>query len=44
MMNKLCFKVFDRTLRNILKFEDEENSKNLFVGKVVVMRVISCLL
>ena len=37
MINRLCFEAFDRTLRDIMKIENEENSKNPFDGKVVVL-------
>jgi len=37
MKNKLCFKVFDRTLRDIIKIEKEINGKKSFGGKVIVL-------
>jgi len=37
MMNMLCFEAFERTLRDIMKVVDEENSKKPFGGKVVVL-------
>ena len=37
MMNRLCFEAFERTLRDIMKSQNEENSKKPFGGKVVVL-------
>jgi energy-coupling factor transporter ATP-binding protein EcfA2 len=37
MMNKFCFEAFDRTMRDIMRVEDEENLKKPFGGKVVVL-------
>jgi len=37
MINRLCFEAFDRTLRDIMKSQNEENSKKPFGGKVVVL-------
>jgi len=37
MMNRLCFEAFDRTLRDIMKSQSEENSQKPFGGKVVVL-------
>jgi len=37
MMNRLCFEAFDRTLRDIMKSQNEENSQKPFGGKVVVL-------
>jgi len=36
MMNKLCFQAFDRTLRDIMRAINEDNSDKPFGGKVVV--------
>jgi len=38
IMNKLCVEAFERTLRDIMKSQSEENSKKPFGGKVVVLR------
>jgi len=37
MMNRLCSEAFDRTLRDIMKSQNEENSQKPFGGKVVVL-------
>jgi ATP-dependent DNA helicase PIF1 len=37
MMNRFCFEAFDRTMRDVMRFEDEANLKRPFGGKVVVL-------
>jgi len=37
MMYRLCFEAFDKTLRDIMKSQIEENNKKPFGGKVVVL-------
>jgi len=37
MMNRMCFEVFDRTLRDIMEIVDECNNCKPFGGKVVVL-------
>jgi len=36
-MNKLCFEVFDKTLRDIMRAKNEDNIERPFGGKVVVL-------
>lgn len=37
MMNKLCFQAFDRTMRDLMRVESEDNMNKPFGGKVVVL-------
>ncbi|XP_057444098.1 ATP-dependent DNA helicase RRM3-like [Lotus japonicus] len=37
MLNKNCFETLDKTLRDIMRQEDESNMKKPFGGKVVVL-------
>jgi len=37
MMNRMCFKAFDRTLRDIMKNVDDANNAKRFGGKAVVL-------
>lgn len=34
MMNKLCFKAFDRTMRDLMRFSNKHSSTQFFCGKV----------
>ena len=37
MMNRFCFEVLDRTLRDIMSSQNKENATKPFGGKVVVL-------
>jgi len=37
MMNQMCFEAFDRTLRDVMKTVNKENSQKPFGGKLVVL-------
>jgi len=37
MKNRLCFEAFDRTLRDIIKIENEVNGQKPFGDKVIVL-------
>jgi ATP-dependent DNA helicase PIF1 len=37
MMNRFCFEAFDRTMRDVMRVNDEENNNRPFGGKVVVL-------
>jgi len=37
MINRLCFEALDRTLRDVMRVESEENALKPFGGKVIVL-------
>ena len=37
MINRLCFEALDRTLRDVMRAESEENALKPFGGKVIVL-------
>jgi len=37
MINRFCFKVLDRTLRDVMRAESQENAHKPFGGEVIVL-------